>query len=624
MFKHATRSFALLLTSALLWSMVAGCNSKNNEAPSPSVSQDMTATIPEATTRPQETDTSTQELEQIQEIYDVLEGKKEADLLLKNVQIVDVYREKVVPGSLLILNERIIAVDPDEEIIKVKQIVDGEGQYALPGLIDGHFHFESQLVTPTELSGAMVPHGTTSIIAECWDFVSAAGEDALPAAQTLFQGQEQLPYRIYPFAPGKKVDYETVKSMLDWDFIIGLGEMNNINFSNGNEEDFKKVAYAKSIGKMLDGHVEGGTNNRENFSPAVNIMNDHDIWSGDSLENNLKLGRPSFLLYGMDCVTPLVTEILARDLPTDNIMFSTDNLAVEQMVKKGHMDACLNEAMDVGLDPITAIKMCTYNTAKHFGLEQEIGSLTPGRYADIVLSASLNPLVPTAVYKSGVLVAKDGKLEESADIDLDYTSLIKPNTRGLDSLKEEDLLVQPVEVSTDGTKAKVMVYNYYGFGDAGYFKEEWLPVENGAIVPELDGEQLLNYAIVERYSDGERAIHTGYLRQFPLEEGAVTVAFSSPNPYVISFGVNAADMLVGIHEADGYNGAYVLSRDGAVEDTVPMDIYGMMTDFSAEELISRSETFGEKLKEMGHVHDSPILTSLLELFYLSDRYGLLQ
>lgn len=624
MFKRTQKTLVLLLTAVLLWSMVAGCGSKSNEASSPAVSQNLTATLPESTPEPQNIDGSKQELERVQEIYDVLEGKKEADLLLKNVQIVDVYREKVTPGSLLILNGRIVAVDPDETIVKAKQTEDGKGQYALPGLIDGHFHFESQLVTPTELAGAMVPHGTTSIIAECCDFVSAAGEDALSAAQTLFQGQDQLPYRIYPFAPGKKVDYETVKSMLDWNFIIGLGEMNNINFSNGDEEDFKKVAYAKSIGKMLNGHVDGGTNNRENFSPAVNIMNDHDIWSGDSLENNLKLGLPSFLLYGMDCVTPLVSEILARDLPTDNIMFSTDNLAVEHMVKQGHMDACLNEAMGVGLDPISAIKMCTYNTAKHFGLEQEIGSLTPGRYADIVLSASLNPLVPTAVYKNGVLVAKNGVLEESADVDLDYSSLIKPSTRGMDTLKEAELSVQPIEVSDDGTKAKVMVYNYYGFGDAGYFKEEWLPMKNGAIVPELNGEQLLHYAIVERYSEGERTIHTGYLRQFPLEQGAVTVAFSSPNPYVISFGVNIADMLAGIREADGYNGAYVLSRNGTVEDTVPMDIYGMMTDFSAEELISRSEAFAEKLKDMGHIHDSPILTSLLELFYLSDRYGLLK
>lgn len=566
---------------------------------------------------------ASQAFSQVEKIYRVLNGKAQADLLIRNVKILDVYRETIAPGSILILDGRIIALDPDERVVKVKQTVNGGGQYAIPGLIDGHFHFESQLVTPTELAAAMAPHGTTTIIAECCDFVSAAGEDAIPAATTLFQEMDRLPYRIYPFAPGKKVDFETVKTMLDWDFIMGLGEMNNINFSAGNEEDFKKVAYTRSIGKMLDGHVDASTTYGENFYPAVNIMNDHDIWSGDSLENNLKIGLPSFLLYGMDCVKPLVEEILARDLPTDNIMFSTDNLAVEHMVKVGHMDACLNEAIDVGLDPIQAIKMCTYNTAKHFGLEQEIGSLTPGRYADIVLTQKLDPIVPTAVYKSGVLMAKDGKIAPGAQVKLDYSSLVKPSEKGMEDLTLSDLAVKPIELSADGKSAKVTVFNYYGFGPAGYSKEEWLPVKNGAIVPELNGEKLLNFAIVQRYAEGERIVHTGYLRQFPLEDGAISIAFSAPKPYVISFGVNPEDMLAGIREADNHRGAYVLSKGGAAIDSIPMKIYGMMTDMSVDELLTRSDGFAEKLKGMGHVHEKPILMSLLELFYLSDRYGFL-
>lgn len=564
-----------------------------------------------------------QSLAQVKKNYDVLQGKVEADMLLKNVKIVDVYREKVSAGSILVTGGRILAIDPDETIVKAKEVVDGGGQYAIPGLIDGHFHFESQLVTPTELSGAMVPRGTTSIIGECCDFVSAAGEDAIPATQVLFQDIEQLPYRVYPFAPGKKVGFDTVKTMLDWDFIMGLGEMNNISFANGSEEDFMKVAYTQSIGKLLDGHVDASSDNMENFFPAAHLMNDHDIWSGDSLENNLKLGLPSMLLYGMGMVGPLVEEIVNRKLHADNIMFATDNLAVEHMVKVGHMDACLNEAMSVGLSPITAIKMCTYNTAKHFGLEQDIGSLAPGRYADIVLTKTLNPIDVTSVYKSGVLVAKDGKLLDTAVVKVDYSSLVKANKRGMAGLTTADITPKPIEVSADGTKAKVMVYNYYGFGPTGYFKEEWLPMKSGQIVPELNGEKLLNYAIVQRNASGKRVIHTGYLRQFPLNQGAVTIAFSAPEPYAISFGTNTADMLAGILQADKYNGAYVLSKDAKAIDTVPMDIYGMMTTFSTSELIARSEHFAAELEKMGHVHDSPILMSLLELFYLSDRYGLL-
>jgi adenine deaminase len=566
--------------------------------------------------------TSVDELKEIHQTANVINGKEEADLLLKNVKIVDVYSEAVNLGSLLIKSGKIVAINPPDSV-KAKRIFDGQAMYAIPGLIDGHFHFESQLVTPTALSEAMVPHGTTSVFGECCDLISAGGSNGLEVAKAIFQDYEKLPYRIYPFAPGKKVKFEIVKEMLNWDFVIGLGEMNSINFVNGNEEDYKKVAYTKSINKMIDGHADAPTLYQENIFPAVGVMNDHDIWSVDSLKNNLKLGLPSSIMYGMYRVEPLVSGILKDHIPTDNMMFSTDNLAVENMMKVGDMDACVQQAIDLGLEPITAIKMCTYNTAKHFKMEDKIGSLTPGRYADIVLIKDLKQIKPVYVFKGGEVVAQDGKLLKNANIN--YSKLVTKSVPGLNDFMDKDLEIKPLEVSKDGKQAKVKVFNYYGFGPEGFSKDVWLPISNGKIVPELNGEKLLNFSIIQCYAkDKKREVVNGYIRQFPMDKGAVAIGFSAPTPNIMVMGTNAVDMYSAIKQVDKYPGGYVLAEAGKINETLPMNIYGMMTDYSAQELVKKSESFTQALEKLGHKHNDPIVNSLLELFYLADRYGFLK
>lgn len=561
------------------------------------------------------------ELAEAKKLRNIIERKEKADLLIRNINIVDVYREAVHPGSLLITDGRIVAIDP--EAGTAREEFDGQGLYAVPGLIDGHFHVESQLVTPTALAEAMVPHGITTVFAECLDLVSAAGDDGLKAAKVLFNRHEELPYRIYPFAPGKKVKFDIVSGMLDWDFILGLGEMNPSKVFNDGDEDLKKVAYARSKNKLISGHVSDIAPYQENLFPALGQMDDHDNWNVGDIDNNLRIGLPSFLMYGLHGIDNIVPGLVNARIPTENVMMSTDNLAVEHMMRVGHLDVAIKDAVARGLDPITAIKMTSYNTAKHFKMEDKLGSLTPGRFADIVLVDDLRSFTPRYVFKGGQLVAQDGKLLRNATID--YTSLVTRPTRGLDDFKLGDLKVKPIEVSADHARAKVTVFNFFGFGPQGFSHDVWLPMANGEIVPELNGEKLLHFAIIQRYAkDNQRTIVTGFIRQFPMKSGAVAVGFSAPRPNVITMGTNLNDMYVALKEADKSMGGFVAADAGSVKQAVPMAIYGMMTDYSVSDLIKRSDKLDEALDAMGHKKSGTAVNTLLEVFYLADRHGFLE
>lgn len=558
------------------------------------------------------------ELQQAKTLRDIVTGVKQADLLINNINIVDVYREQIYSGSLLIHNGKIVSVAPQQS--NAKHTFDGKGYYALPGLIDGHFHFESQLVTPTALAEAMVPRGTTSIFAEYLDLVSAAGDKGLTAANILFHRHQELPYRIYPFAPGKKVRLEFTQAMLDWDFVLGLGELNPAKLFQS-DENLKKIAYARAKHKLISGHVGDVAHDQQQLFPALGIMDDHDNWSISDIKENLKHGLPSFLLYGLHGVAKIVPGIINEHLPTENIMMATDNLSVAQMVNQGGLDAAIRESIAYGLPPITAIKMSSYNTAKHFKLEDKIGSLTPGRFADILLVDNLRSFTPKCVFKNGELVAQDGILLKNASID--YSALVTKPKKGLGKFTLKDLHT-PLESSADGSKAKVTVFNYYGFGPEGFARDQWLDVTEGTIVPELNGEKFLHFAIIERFPKGaQRRIKTGYIRQFPLSRGAIAIGFSSPQPNIIALGTDTSDMLRAIKAVDEHLGGFAIAADGEIKQLLPMNIYGMMTNYPTAELIQRSTAFDQTLKELGHPISGTAVNSLLEIFYLADRHNFL-
>ncbi|WP_314306100.1 amidohydrolase family protein [Brevibacillus parabrevis] len=567
-------------------------------------------------------------LEKVRAIFAILHGKKEADLLLKNLNILDVHGETVYHGSLLIYDKRIVALNPDESVIQVKEVFDGQGLYAIPGLIDAHLHFESQLAHPTALAEAMVPCGTTTIFAECLDLLSAAGEDGVRAAQNLFRDYDKLPYRLYAFAPGKKTAAWVTKEVLEMEPVIGLGEFEHFTYSKGDEDDFQKAAWVRAKGGFMNGHwgLTALPDMVLNYLPAIGVSNNHDVWNGDDIEKSIRYGFPTQIKFGVgssEVIKTLLRSIVDRKFPTENFMLCTDNISIERLLKMGHMDWIISLCTQMGINPIKAIKMASYNTAKSFNMDHQIGSLTPGRFADIVLTDSLSQINPLYVFKDGELIAKDRKMLKNANID--YSAMCTKGVTGLDDLTPEQLDIVPLELSEDGQQAKVYLFDVYGRGHAKFYQEIWVPVVDGKIVAEHEGEKLSRLSVIRRYADGKRHIVNGLFKGVYVEHGAVATSWPAPIPYFVVVGQESEEMCYCAKEVDKYSGACIVTDNKTNKSVLPLEIYGVMANMTVSELTQSADAIDAALEEMGNRNEGePVVNKLLSLFISLHRFRFME
>ena len=570
------------------------------------------------------------QLQQVHDNFDVVHGKKEADLLIKNIQILDVHGETVYGGSLLIYRGRIVALSPDEDQIQVKEVFDGQGLYAIPGLIDAHLHFESQLAHPTALGEAMVPNGTTTIFAECLDLIGSAGEEGLEAFRMLFKDYEKLPYRVFAFAPGKKVPAHITEEILKEEPVIGLGEFEHFSYSSGNEEDFQKAAWLRERGGFQNSHwgITTLSDLELNYLPAIGSTNNHDVWNGDDIAKSIRYGYSTQIKFGVgssEVIKTLLRAIVDRKFPTDNFCLCSDNISIDRLTKMGHMDWIISLCVEMGIPPIKAIKMASYNTAKYFRMDDQIGSLTPGRWADIVLTDSLSVIEPKYVFKSGELIAKDRTLLKHTEIG--YDGMVTKGVPGLDDLRPEQLDLRPIEVSADGTQAKVLLFDVYGRGHAKFYQEVWVPYVDGKVVPELDGEKLARISVVKRYpaAGEERHIVNGLFKGVYVERGAVSTSFPAPTPYMVVVGQESSEMYACLTAVDQYSGACIVTEDQTAKAIFPIEIYGMMANMPVEELRATSAKIDASLEELGnHNEGEPVTNKLLSLFISLHRFRFME
>ncbi len=566
--------------------------------------------------------------EKVRAIFDILHGKKEADLLVRNLNILDVHGETVYQGSILVYDKRIVALNPDEATIKVRQVFDGKGLYAIPGLIDAHLHFESQLANPTALAEAMVPCGTTTIFAECLDLLSAAGEDGVQAAKDLFRDYHKLPYRLYAFAPGKKTSASVTKDVLEMEPVIGLGEFEHFTYSSGNDDDFHKAAWVREKGGFLNGHwgVTALSDMVLNYLPAIGVSNNHDVWTGDDIEKSIRYGFPTHIKFGVgsnEVIRTLLRSIVDRKFPTDNLMLCTDNISIERLQKMGHMDWIISLCTDMGISPIKAIKMASYNTARSFHMDDQIGSLTPGRFADIVLTDSLSRINPLYVFKDGELIAEGGKLLRNADID--YSGMRTAGRPGLDDLTPLALDIVPLEISADGSQAKVLLFDVYGRGHAKFHQEIWVPFRNGKVVQEHDGKTLSRLCVVQRYADGERHIVSGLFKGVNVNRGAVATFWPAPTPYFVVVGQDSEEMCHCLKQVDRYSGACIVTDNKVEKAVMPLEIHGVMADMTVDELTSSAAAIDAALEAMGNRNEGePVVNKLLSLFISLHRFRFME
>lgn len=538
----------------------------------------------------------------------VAAGREPADLVLRNLRLVNVQSRELLDGwQVAVADGRFAYVGPDAShcIGEVTQVVDAGGRYLIPGLCDGHMHIESGMLTPAEFARAVIPHGTTTMFTDPHEIANVMG---LEGVRLMHDEALMQPVNIYtqmpscaPSAPGlETTGYEIgpddVAEAMTWPGIIGLGEMMNFpGVVNGDPQMLAEMAATMNAGKTVGGHYASPDRGPAFHAYAAGgPADDHEGTRESDAIDRVRQGMRSMLRLGSAWydVESQITAVTEKGLDPRNFVLCTDDCHSGTLVHDGHMNRVLRHAIDCGCDPLVALQMCTVNTATHFGLERELGSIAPGRRADMILTSDLRSLPIEVVYGRGV------KLAENGDILFDCPHLDWP-TKARDTVHlGKDLTAQDFEIAapTGANSAHVKVIGVVENQAPTEALTAELPVVDGLVEGRGDVCQI---ALVERHQATGGVVNafvSGFGYKGPMAM-ASTVAHDSHHMIVV--GTDRDNMAKAAMRLAEVGGGVSVFKDGEELALVELPIAGLMSDDHATRVADKAQGIVKAMKTCG-------------------------
>ena len=536
----------------------------------------------------------------------------DCDLKLEKVNLVNVYSSQIYPTNIYIKGKRIVSIDPKAEL-KANKTIDCDGMYAVPGFIDGHMHVETTLLSPEALADVLVPQGTTTIMADLMEIANVAGIDGVKA---LVNSIAELPYRTFiqvssrvPTAPGLEttggiLGLAEVEEMLDWTESISLGELDPSKVLFIKDEYLKKISATLQHRKIVNGHAIGRIGQELNVYASAGMSDDHECVTYEHLLERVQLGMTVMLREGSTerNVEELIKGVIKNGLSHEHLIFCTDDKHAIDIREEGHINYNVNKAISLGMPPMQAIQIATLNSARHFRLEDEIGSITPGRLADILLIKDLSNITPNKVIYEGKVVAENGHL------------VVESKHRNYpDWIKETITLKTPiiansfiVPTQSQESTARVNVIRIYDDQIINEWDEEELTVVNGQILNNLE-KDILKLSIVERYGK-TGGVGIGFVKGFCLKEGALATSMSHDHHNIVCVGTNDEDMACATNAIHKLQGGMAVVKDGQVIGEMELPIGGLMSEKPAEIVIKELENVNTAARQLGCHLPSPFMS----------------
>ena len=528
-------------------------------------------------------------------LVDVAMGREEADLVIKNGRWVCVQSGEIIPDSdIAVVGERIAYVgeDASHTIGEHTKVVDAEGMYLVPGLLDAHMHVESGMITVTEFVRAVAPLGTTGMFIDPHEIANVFG---LKGVRLMAEEAENQPIHVWvqvpscvPSAPGletpgSSIGPEDVAEAMKWDRIIGLGEMMNfpgVYFSDQKMHD--EMSATRRAGKVIGGHYAAlDLGIPFHGYAAGGPEDDHEGTRKEDAIARVRQGMKAMLRYGsgwldVEAQIPAINE---EKLDSRHFILCTDDSHSETLVNEGHMDRVLRHTIGLGTAPMTALQMATINTAEHFGVARDMGMIAPGRYADILLVKDLHNFHPEQVYARGKLLAERGVWQ----IELPATEYPAWATKSVNMKRPLTAADFKLKVDPKLTGATLTAHVIGIVEGQAPTRHLVLPVqaEEGEIKIDLERD-LLKVALVERHK-GTGGVFVGLVSGFGLEGKCAlgsTVAHDSHHMIVV--GTDEEQMALAANQLAKMNGGQVVVKDGKVIGSVALPIAGLMSTKNAD------------------------------------------
>ncbi|WP_407270201.1 adenine deaminase [Radiobacillus sp. PE A8.2] len=556
-----------------------------------------------------------------QALSEVALGKRKADVVITNGTLVNVMSGELLEHTdIAVSNGRIAYVgDANFTIGPDTSVIDAEGKYLAPGFMDGHMHVESTMLSVTEFAKAALVKGTTSIFMDPHEIANVFGTKGV---HHMHEEGQQLPMKVFTTFPscvpatdgledaGASLGVEEITAGLDWENVVGLGEVMNFpGVIYGDPKMAGEIEATIKKDKTVTGHFPDGSNQMLQAYIARGVTSCHETVTREQGLEKLRLGmyvmiREGSAWHDVKEVIKIVTE---DKVNTDQILLVTDDVYPQTLVEKGHLNHVVSRAIEEGVNPVTAMQMATINVARYFNKTNDLGSLTPGKCADILIIDDLEQMDPSTVLVDGQVVVKDKQLV----IDFpsyEYPADIKNSVTLNEDLQPEDFLVAHDSTPT----VKVNVIKAIENSARTEKMTAQLSSVDGIIEPDVE-QDVIRLACIERHR-GTGQIATAFVHGFQIKHGAVasTVAHDSHNLLVM--GVDPADMAMAANTLAEIGGGTIVVNQGKVLAQVALPIAGLMSDQPLREVADQVAQLDNAWREIGCTIHAPFMTfSLIAL-----------
>jgi adenine deaminase len=564
------------------------------------------------------------------QLIDVAMGRRPADIVIRSGRWVNVHSGEIIPETDVAIAAgrfAFVGADASHAIGPSTKVIDSMGCYLVPGLCDGHMHVESGMVTVTEFARAVIPHGTTSMFVDPHEIANVLG---LPGVKLMHDEAANLPINVFvqmpscvPSAPGLEhsgatLGIEDVKQAMTWPNIIGLGEM--MNFPGVISKDrnmLGEIAATQAAGKTVGGHYAS----RDLGLPfhayvAGGPADDHEGTQIDDAVARVRQGMRAMLRLGSAWydVAAQIKAVTERGLDPRNFILCTDDSHSGTLVNEGHMNRVVRHAIAQGVKPLIAIQMATINTAQHFGLERELGSITPGRRADLIITSDLVALPVELVMAHGRVVAENGRLAVELPA-YAYPEATHNTVKLGRSLKPQDFDIKASRGAKEVTARVIGVIENQAPTRA---LERRLKVRDGTV--EMDrAADVCQIALVERHQ-GTGRITNGFVSGFGyVRECAVASTVAHDSHHMIVVGTDKADMVLAANKLGEVGGGVVVVSRGEILALVELPIAGLMSDERADVVAGKASRMVEAMRSCGCMLNNAFMQhSLLALVVIPE------
>lgn len=526
-------------------------------------------------------------------------GQKKCDLVLRNAKVINVYSSEIMETDIAILDDTIVGLGKDyrgEEEVNLK------GMYVSPGFIDGHLHIESSMVEVPQFARAVVPLGTTSVVADPHEIANVLGYEGI---RYMMESSKYNPLNVFfmlsscvPSSPletaGSELRAFDIFPFLREKWVLGLAEvMNYPGVLNADPDVLDKLKIVTD--KRIDGHAPGLHGNDLNAYIAAGVESDHECTTVEEAREKLQKGMYVMLREGSGTknlldLLPLVTRDNER-----RCFFCTDDRHPNDILEEGHINYMIKIAVQAGLDPITAIRMASFNTAEYYGL-RKLGAIGPGRTADLVVFDNFQDFNIYRVYKNGKLVAVDGVPV--------YEMPIRPPSTIRSSVNIKWLEGNEFIIPARGRRCRVI--GVVPDQIVTEYLEADCRINDGKVVSDVEND-IIKIFVVERHR-ATGNVGRGLVKGFGLKQGAIASSIGHDSHNIIVIGVDDKDIMKAVVKINKMGGGIAVVNDETVLEALELPIAGLMSNKPLEYVSTRMKELIQATRSLGVKLEDPLMT----------------